>query len=321
MRKKIFWNHACVAVVIVIFLFTMHASVQAKERYVVHATGGTAGTYFPIGGAMAELQNKYMKGVKATAEVTGASLENLRLIEKNEAQFAQISAPSVYMAYYGKEPFKQPLRNILGVMAMHPSHLQVVVLKESGINSIEDLKGKTVNVGAPGGANFVYSWDMLHTYGFKDKEIKAVYLTFAEAVKAMKDGNIDCTIVVSSVPNPAVTDLSTTRNIKLLEVKEEMLDRLVKKLPYYVKTKIYAGSYRGLDKDIWSMTTMNEVICNKNLEDQFVYDSLKLWFDHRDYLIKVHPVVKYMTKELGPKVSIPLHPGAIKYFKEVGALP
>ena len=136
----------------------------------------------------------------------------------------------------------------------------------------------------------------------------------------MKDGNIDCTIVSSSVPNPAVTDLSVTRNIKLLEAKEEVLDQLIAKFPYYAKTKITGGSYKGVDKDLWAMTVMNVVITNTKMEDQFVYDSLKLWFDNKDYLLKVHPIVRYMTLELGPKVPIPLHPGAERFFKEAGTL-
>jgi len=298
----------------------MAGAVFAADRYIVHATGGTAGTYFPIGGGMAELMNKYMKGVQATAEVSGASLENCRLVEKNDTQFAQANASAVYLAFRGEKPFKQPLTTLRGVMAMHPSHIQVVVLKDSGIDRIEDLKGKKVNVGAPGGANFVSSWNLLHTYGFKDNDINAVYLTFAEAVKAMKDGNIDCTIVSSSVPNPAVTDLSVTRNIKLLEAREDVLDRLVAKYPYYTKTKIMGGSYKGVDQDLWAMTVMNVVITNTKMEEQFVYDSLKLWFDHKDYLLKVHPIVRYMTLELGPKVPIPLHPGAERFFKEAGTL-
>ena len=301
-------------------IFLVSGSVYAADRYIVHATGGTAGTYFPLGGGMAELMNKNMKGIKATAEVTGASLENCRLVEKNDAQFAQANASAVYLAYRGEKPFKKPLKNIRSVMAMHPSHIQVVVLRDSGIDRIEDLKGKKINVGAPGGANFVSSWNLLHTYGFKDDDIKAVYLTFAEAVKAMKDGNIDCTIVSSSVPNPAVTDLSVTRNIKLLEAKEAVLDQLVAKFPYYAKTKITGGSYKGVDKDLWAMTVMNVVITNTKMEDQFVYDSLKLWFDNKDYLLKVHPIVRYMTLELGPKVPIPLHPGAERFFKEAGTI-
>ncbi|RKX75967.1 MAG: C4-dicarboxylate ABC transporter substrate-binding protein [Spirochaetes bacterium] len=293
---------------------------KTVTRYVVHATGGTAGTYFPIGGGMAELQNKYMEGVKASAEVSGASLENCRLVEKNEAQFAQANASAVYMAYYGKEPFKQELKNIRAVMSMHPSFIQFVVFKESGITTFEDLKGKKVNVGPPGGSTFVSSWDLLKTYGFKEDDINAVYLTFADAVTAMKDGNLDCAVVSSSIPNPAVTDLSVTRNIRLLEAKEEVLDKLIEKYPYYSKAKIPGGVYKGVDYEIWAMSVMNVVICNKDLEEQFVYDSLKLWFDHKDYLLDVHPIIRYMTLETAPNVPIPLHPGAERFFKEKGTL-
>ena len=136
----------------------------------------------------------------------------------------------------------------------------------------------------------------------------------------MKDGNIDCTIVSSSVPNPAVTDLSVTRTIKLLEAKEEVLDKLIAEFPYYAKTKITAGSYKGVEEDLWAMTVMNVVITNTQMEEQFVYDCLKLWFDNKDDLLKVHPIVRYMTLDLGPKLPIPLHPGAERFFKEAGTI-
>lgn len=315
MRRK---NIVCITLLAIIFVAINFAN--AADRYIVHATGGTAGTYFPIGGGMAELMNKHMKDIKATAEVTGASLENVRLIQKNDAQFAQVNASAAYMGYHGEKPFENTFKNIRAVMAMHPSFIQIIVLKNSGINSIEDLKGKKVNVGAPGGANFVSSWALLTLYGFEKEDIKPVYLSFSEAVKAMKDGNIDCTIVSSSVPNPAVTELSITRDIKILEAKEEVLDKLVKKYPYYAKNKITGGVYKGVDNDVWAMSVMNVVITNKEMEDQLVYDSLKLWFDEKDYLLKVHPIVRYMTKEGGPLVPIPLHSGAERYFKEVGSI-
>ena len=321
MKKRAFIGILCLAFFIVsVGIAALPEASQAADRYIVHATGGTSGTYYPIGGGMAELMTKNMKNIKATAEVSGASLENSRLVQKNEAQFAQANASAVYLAYHGKKPFKSKLGKLRAVMSMHPSHIQFVVLKNSGINSFEDLKGKKVNVGPPGGSTFVSSWDLLNTYGFKKGDINAVYLSFSEAVKAMKDGNLDCAVVSSSVPNPAVTDLSVTRNIKLLEAKEAVLDKLVAKFPYYAKTKIASGSYKGVDKDIWAMTVMNVVICNADLETDLVYNSLKIWFNNKDYLLKVHPIVRYMTKDLAPKVPIPLHPGAEKYFKEAGTL-
>lgn len=321
MAKRQSWLVLIMATLLIVGgAVTWPGSSTAAERYIVIATGGVSGTYYPIGGGMAELMNKHMKNIKATAEVTGASLENCRLVQKDEAQFAQANASAAYLAYYGMPPFKTKLAKLRAVMSMHPSHIQFVVLKSSGINSFADLKGKKVNVGPPGGSTFVSSWDLLELYGFKKNDINAVYLSFSEAVKAMKDGNLDCAVVSSSVPNPAVTELAVTRDIKLLEVDQDILKKLVAKFPYYTKTKIPAEAYKGVDKDIWAMTVMNVVVCNADLETDLVYNALKLWFENKAYLVKIHPIVRYMTMELAPQVPIPLHPGAEKYFREIGAI-
>jgi len=305
--------------VISILIFSVTGLAFAQKTFITLGTGGTAGTYFPIGGGMAELVNKYVPNVEATAEVTGASSENARLLDSNEIQFAQANASAAYLAYYGEGIFEKKL-NILVCFNMHPSFIQFVTPRDSGINSIEDFKGKRVCVGPPGGTTYVSAYDIINTAGLTEKDFEPSYLSFAEGVTAMKDGLIDVLTVSSSVPNPAIMDISTTRDVILIPVEKAVADDLTERKPYYLPGKIEAGSYKGVDQDVPCIIVWNVVICNADLDEDLVYKCTKVWYENTDYLLKVHPIIKYMTLEVATEVPIPMHPGAEKYFKEIGVI-
>jgi len=305
--------------VILILLFSLTGLAFAQKKFVSFATGGTSGTYFPIGGGMAELVNKYIPNIEANVEVTGASLENMRLLDKNEAQFAQANSSAGYLAYYGKDVFEKKM-NILACFNMHHSVIQFVTPVNSGINSIKDFKGKKVCVGPAGGTTYVSAYDIFDIAGLKTEDFDSNYLTKVDGIQAMKDGLIDVLVVSSSVPNPAITDISTTRNIKFIPVEKEVTDALTEIKPYYLSGKIEAGSYRGVDHDIPCVVVWNVVFCNADLDEDLVYQFIKVWYEHRDYLVNVHPICRYMTLEVATDVPIPMHPGAEKYFREIGVI-
>ncbi|MBA1336633.1 MAG: TRAP transporter solute receptor, TAXI family precursor [Firmicutes bacterium] len=293
----------------------------SKGGVISIATGGTAGTYYPIGGVMAELINSKMDGWSATAEVTGASIENVRLIENKEAELALANANAPYYAVKGEPPFEKPYTNVRAIVAHHPSTMQLVTLEETGIKSVEDLKGKRVNVGAPGGATDVMAWHIMEAYGFKRGDIIATTLNLSEVVEAFKDGSIDAAFMLSGYPMSALIDLYASRNVVMLSIDEAILKKLSDEHPYYTPGIIEAGTYNGLTYDVKSNTVWNLLICHKDLPDDFVYEMLELFYNNLDLFKAAHPMCRFMTLEnatLG--VPIDYHPGAEKWLKEKGLL-
>lgn len=302
----------------VLFMLLAFTNVYAQTRISI-GTGGTGGVYYPIGGGVAEILNKYVEGVTARAEVSGASTENCRLVGANEQQIALANADAVYYAYHGGREFKKPLK-ILSMFSMYPSNMQIVCLKSSAIKSIADLKGKRVAVGPPGGNTFIMTWAILKAYGFGEKDIKPVYQTFVESVASLKDGGIDAAFILAGYPNSAILDLATTRDIHLIPIEKSIIDKITAEYKFYADGVVPAGVYRGVDQPTPGLAVMNVWIAYKDLPENLVYKIVKAIFDHKDYLVTVHKKVADMNLKDAVKVPCPMHPGAIKYFKEVGAL-
>ncbi len=307
---------------ILIFLavfFILGLSMSQAATRISIGTGGTGGVYYPIGGGVAEVFNKHIEGVTARAEVSGASTENCRLVGANEQQIALANADAVYYAYNGGREFKQPLK-ILSMFSMYPSNMQPVCLKSSPIKSIQDLKGKRVAVGPPGGNTFIMSWAILKAHGFSEKDIKPVYQTFVESVASMKDGGIDAAFILAGYPNSAILDLATTRDIRLIPIEKKMLDKITEEYRFYAEGAVPGGIYKGVGQPTPGLAVMNVWIAYKDLAESLVYKMVKAIFDHKAYLVTVHKKAADMNLKDAVKIPCPMHPGAIKYFKEVGAL-
>jgi len=294
------------------------ATAQAQTRISI-GTGGTGGVYFPMGGGVAEVFNKYLKGVTARAEVTGASTENARLVSTNKQQIALANADAAYYAYHGQRDFKKPL-DILSMFSMYPSNMQIVCLKKSPINSIADMRGKRVAVGPPGGNNLVLSYAILKAHGLTEKDIKPVYQTYVESVDALKDGNIDAAFIFAGYPNSAILELSNTHEIKLIPTADAMIKKISEEYKFYTGSPIPAGTYKGVNQPIQSVVVMNIWIVYKHLADDLVYRMVKVIFDNKAFLTSVHAKAADMNLKDAVDVPCPMHPGAIRYFKEVGAL-
>ena len=291
----------------------------ARAERISIGTGGTGGVYYPMGGGVAELFNKYLKGVNARAEVSGASIENCRLVGANEQQLALANADAVYFAYNGGREFKKALP-VLSMFAMYGSNMQPVCLKSSPIKSLKDLKGKKVAVGPPGGTTYVMTWNILKAYGIGKKDLTPIYQSFAESVNGLKDGTIDAAFILAGYPNSSILDLATTRDLRLIPMEKDMVDKVTDEFKFYSPGVVPGGVYRGNDTDTPGIAVMNIWVTNKGLPTDLVYNMVKVIFDHQDYLITVHKKAKDMNLKDAVKVPCPMHPGATKYFKEVGAL-
>lgn len=300
------------------FMFAPVA-VDAKTEYISIATGGTGGVYYPYGGGVAEIWTKYVPGIEAAAEVTGASVENIRLVNRGESLTGEAMNDAVYQAYNAEGRFDGKPQKILAMFQMYPHHFHIVALKGSGVKSIYDVKGKRVSVGAPGSGTEFKTNLVFKALGISYDDFKVHRLSFTETANALKDGTIDVGIWDVAAPTSSIMDLATTRDIVLIPFSQEDIEKVCGMYPFYSPFELEAGIYKGQDYLVKNPSVWNTVICNADMSVDRVYTLVKAIFEHKDYLEKIHPFAKFTTPENAIKASpIPLHPGAAKYFKELG---
>ena len=311
-------------IVVLIFslfcIMSLSGPVFARTQFISIGTGGTGGVYYPYGGGVAEIWTKYVKGVRAVAEVTGASVENTKLCHREETLFGEIMNDVAYQAYNGIGKFKGKPQKIRGMFEMYPHHYHVVALKNSGVNSIYDIKGKKVSMGAPAsGTEYKTNLVLQEALGIPYDSFNVFRLSFTETANALKDGTIEVGIWDVAAPTSSVMDLSTTHDIKMIDFSPDEIKKIVTKFPFYSEFVLSANTYRGQDYDVRNPSVWNTFICNADVDEELVYKLTKAVFEHQDYMIKIHPFAKYTTPENAVKHAvIPLHPGAIKYLKEKG---
>ncbi len=287
------------------------------------ATGGTGGVYYPLGGGIAAELSKYVPGMEATAEVTGGSVDNLKLIGSGKPYIALTMADATQDAYKGEDKFKGNKIPVRTLMILYPNRMHVVSVEGRGINKIADMKGKHVSTGSPGSATEVMAFRVIEAAGLdKDKDLRRERLGVAESVNAMKDGKIDAFFWVGGLPTAAVTDLANTPGTKIKMIDHaELVPAMNKKYGnLYVEDAIPKATYRGMDADNHQATVMNILVANANMDDKTAYNIVKTIFDKRQDLINVHKEAANFKLE-NQKASaspVPWHPGAVKYFAEHG---
>lgn len=287
------------------------------------ATGGTGGVYYPLGGGLASILSKHVPGMQATAEVTGGSVDNLKLVATGKTYIAFSMTDAGQDAYRGEDKFKGNKVPLKTLMVLYPNRMHVVSIDGKGVNKMADLKGKRVSTGAPGSATEVMAFRLIEAAGLdKDKDMKRERLSVAESVNAIKDGKIDAFFWVGGLPTAGVTDLANTpgTKIKMVDHAEVVAPMNKKYGNLYVEDVIPKDMYRGMDTDNKQATVMNILVAHETMDDKTAYNIVKTIFDKRDDLIAVHK--EAMNFKLGNQTNaatpIPFHPGAIKYFAEKG---
>src|SRR5215208_5719538 len=241
-------------------------AVLAQQKTISIGTGGTGGVYYPLGGAMANVLTKYLPGVQATAEVTGGSVDNLKLIGSGQSEIAFTMADAALDALKGQDKFKSAKVPLQSLLVLYPNRMHVVTIEGTGVDKIADLKGKRVSTGSPGSATEVMAFRVIEAAGLdKDKDMKREKLSVAESVNAIKDRKIEAFFWSGGVPTAAVTDLAATPGVKIKLLDHgDAIPALTKKYgPLYVKGTIPAKAYPGLTKDVqvadvWNLLVVNE---------------------------------------------------------------
>lgn len=293
--------------------------VMAGTTFISIGTGGTGGVYYPYGGGLAEIWSKNVPGVRAVAEVTGASVENVKLANKGETVIGEVMGDVAYQAYYGEGKFKGKKQGILAMACMYPNILQIVTLKGSGIGNVTDFKGKTISIGAPGSGTAFMAELVLKACGVDLKSFKVRRLSFNETANALRDGTIDAGFWVVAPGTSSIMDLATTHNIAIVPFTPEQQKKVTDAYGFYSAWNLDGGVYRGVDKPVPTISVWNVIIVKKDLPEDLVYKLLKVLFAKNAYMQKIHPFARYTTAANAvSKSPIPLHPGSVKLLKEMG---
>lgn len=282
------------------------------------ATGGTGGTYYPLGGGMADHITKNA-GITATAQATGASAENIRLLRDKKADIAFTQNDIAEYAAKGTNMFEQDgkIEAFQALGALYDETIQIVVSADSNIKSVADLKGKRVSVGAPGSGTEVNAQQIMEAYGLKFEDTQLQRLSFADSAKAIQDGQLDAAFQTAGTPTAAITELAATTGVKIIPIEADKIDAIIAKYPFYVKTTVPANTYQTVPEEVTTVSVKSMLVVRADLSEDLVYKVTKAIFENTDKL--GHAKAKEIKLEsVLAGVSLPVHPGAKKFFDEKG---
>lgn len=325
--KKI---NKAVAVLFAIVCF-YNPSAWATTKYVSIATGSITGVYYPAGGAICRFVNRGRKdhGIRCSVESTGGSVANLNSIRRGSNDFAIVQSDWQYHAYNGTGFFadQAPFKGLRSIFSLYTETFAIAVLENSGIKKLDDVVGKRVNFGPQGSGMYATMEVLSKVKGWTKSSFASITgLNPAEQVQALCEGKIDAMIYTSGNPNGILQEATQNPNpdckVKILSIDKETIDRLVKADPFYVKAIIPGGMYRGNPNDIDTFGVKATVVTSDKVAADIVYNITKAVFDDFDNFKTLHPVFASLNKKEAIKAgnSAPLHPGAIRYYKEAGLL-
>jgi len=295
------------------------SEVDRANEFVTIATGPTSGIYFPIGGAFAETLKA--AGYQTSAQATGASAENIDLILKGQAELAIAMQDSVVQAYegFGAYEEKGANDNLRALMRLWPNYVQLITIENSGITSVEDLKGKKVGVGAANSGVELNARMIYEAYGMTYEDSTVDYLSYGEAIDQMKNGQCDAAFVTSGLPNGTVTELATSYEMVIVPIDGEGRDNLIEKYPFFSSAIIPANTYNNTE-DVESVFVYNIMLVSNELEEDVVYDMMECIFADIDTIKASHNAAdKNIDITFGVEdLKIPLHDGAAKFWQNQG---
>jgi TRAP transporter TAXI family solute receptor len=313
--KKIVLMFACCALIVL-------TGCQPKKTNLILATGGTSGTYYPFGGAMAQIFNTKIKNMNVTAQATGASKENIRLIAKGEAELAIVQNDVMDYAAKGIELFNnEKVEGFSTIATLYPEVIQIVGGPENGIATVADMKNKRVSVGDAGSGVEANAKQILEAYGLTFDSLKASRLSFKESGNAYKDKQLDAFFVTAGIPNAAIQEIGALGKVSLVSIDDATMKRLMDTYSFYTPFTIGKDVYNGLAADVKTVAVKATLICKTSLEEDVVYEITKALFENQAELAAAHAKGKELRiEEAVMGVSVPLHSGAVKYYKEKGIL-
>jgi TRAP transporter TAXI family solute receptor len=296
---------------------------ELRPMFLSIGTGGVGGIYFPYGGGVAEIINRNIPGFRATAEVTAASIANVRLLQRGDVKLAMTTDDVAWTAYHGKDRFaaEGKLDNLRALFQMFPSFFHIITLKDYPIYRIEDLRGRRVSIGPPGSATELMTTNVITALGMTHADFKVSRLSLAEKITALRDRTIDAGSWVVGLGAAAIIDIATTHDIRLVPLSPEEQKKVIAAHPYYWASTLPKGVFRGVG-DVPTVSIGNTLVVHKDLQYRAAYEIVRAVFDpeNLDFLRRVHAAAELTTLEKAAMVPIPLHPGAERFFREKGVL-
>jgi uncharacterized protein len=305
-------------------LLTPSAPLWAQQRNLSIATGGTGGVFYVMGGGIANILTKNLPNTKVTAEATAAAVDNCKLMDVRKADLGFSPGDVLYDSYVGRDKFKSkvPVRTLLNP---YSNFIHFVASEGSGIQTLSDLRGKRVSLGAPGSGTEVKAARILESLGIDPaKDIKRDRLSVAESAGAIKDHKIDAFCWSGGLPTAAILDLAATPgvHIRILDMKEIVPKLSAKFGPVYFNGVIPKGTYPGVDYDVNTAAMVVSIFCHEKMEEELAYQITKIILEKKSELVLVHKEAEHISLQKSAVGSpVPYHPGAIRYFKEKGVTP
>jgi uncharacterized protein len=305
------------------------AGVQAETTFVTIGTGEITGAYYPTGGAIAKMVNakRQVYGIRATVEATRGSAFNVNAIMAGDLDFGMVQGDRQFQAYHGEEGSEwagNPQKRLRAVFSLYGESVTLVASAGSGIQALMDLKGKRVNLGKPGSGHLGNAKDILRAVGLDpEKDLKAEYIEAAEAPGLLQTGRIDAFFYTVGHPNGAIKEATVGKTkVLFIPIEGQRINAMLTNKPYYMKAIVPVSDYPGADNNADVPTIgVRATFCTAAAEDAVVYAISKEVFDNFDTFKNLHPVFSKLTKEDMLKgLSAPIHPGAIKYYNEVGLM-
>ncbi len=284
-------------------------------------TGGTSGVYYPLGVALSKIYSDNMKGVKVQVQSTKASVENLNLLQQGRGEIAFALGNSVKSAWQGDKEagFPKKLDKLRAIAAIYPNYVQIVASKSSGIKTFQDLKGHSLSVGAPKSGTELNARRIFSAMGMSYKDLsKTEYLSFGESVQLMKNRQLDATLQSAGLGVASIKDLASSVPIQVVAVPKSVAEKLGAP---FIAADIPAGTYDGQDKAVPTLAITNILVTRAGVSDDEAYQMTKQLFEHLPDMVAAHSAAKAISLEKASKgLPIPLHPGAMRYYKEKGLI-
>jgi TRAP transporter TAXI family solute receptor len=296
-------------------------TAPATNADLIIATGGTAGTYYPLGGGMASIWAEKNEGVQVTAQSTGGSVENLTLINKGEVDLALVQNDVASFAKNGTGTYTEKQDKFKAIAVLYPEVIQLVVKADSDIKSVADLKGKTVSVGSAGSGVEVDVRLILEANGLTYDDIEEQFLSFSESADAFKNNQLDAFFAISGVPTPALQDITATNEIRLIPFEGDAVKKLQKDYPFFIDHTIAANTYSGQAEEVKTIAVQAQLIVREGLDEELTYNLTKTLFENLDQLATIHAKGKEISLDKALQgLGGDLDPGAAKYYKEKGLI-
>lgn len=307
----------------VVIAATVAAVLPAQAAQFVNVlTGGTSGVYYPLGVALSQIYGKALPDSKVSVQSTKASVENLNLLQSGKGEIALTLGDALSHAWQGNQEvgFAKPLKNLRTIAGIYPNYIQIVASADSGIKTLADLKGKRVSVGAPKSGTELNARDIFKAAGLTYNDFaRTEYLSFGESVELMKNRQLDATLQSAGLGVASLRDLATAVKIVVVAIPADVVKKVGDAA--YQPATIPANTYEGQTTAVPTAVVKNFLVSHTGVSDDVAYKMTKALFDNLDQMVAAHKAAAAIKREEAPKnVPVPLHPGAARYYREVGLI-